>query len=251
MALLENKTAVVTGAGSGIGAAIAKAYAQAGAQVVVHYHHSEKQAEQVARQINADGGGATVIRANITHLEEINFLIREAKAALGQIDIWVNNAGADILTGKGAKLTDQEKLQNLIATDLKGTINCCWGVVPLMQAAGRGVIVNMSWDLAIPGFPGRDAQMFSAVKAGISGFSRSLAKTVAPTVRVNVLAPGWIETDFAKAVMATDYYRQRVNEIPMKRFGKPVDVASAALYLASDKAAYVTGQVININGGLS
>ena len=251
MLLLENKTAVVTGASSGIGAAIAKTYAQAGAQVVVHYHNSEVKARQVAGQIRADGGSATIIQANIAKLEEINFLIREAKAALGQIDIWVNNAGADILTGKDAEVTDQEKLNNLMEVDLKGTINCCWGIVPLMQAAGRGLIINLSWDLATHGLPGRNPQMFSAVKAGVGGFSKSLAKTVAPVIRVNVLAPGWIATDFAEAVMASDYYQQRVREIPMQRFGKPTDVAGAALYLASDEAAYLTGQTININGGLS
>ncbi len=92
--------------------------------------------------------------------------------------------------------------------------------------------------------------MFSAVKAGVLGFSKSLARTFAPEVRVNILAPGWIETEFAAEVMPRDYYRARINEIPLRRFGTPEDVAAAALFLASDEAAYLTGQVININGGI-
>jgi 3-oxoacyl-[acyl-carrier protein] reductase len=119
-----------------------------------------------------------------------------------------------------------------------------------MEQAGHGVIINMTWDLAIHGFQGRNPQMFAAVKAGVRGFSQSLAKSVAPDVRVNLLAPGWIETAFAEELMKTTYYQERISEIPLSRFGKPEDVANAALYLASDEASYITGQIININGGL-
>lgn len=250
MPRLEHKTVVVTGASSGIGEAIATTFAREGAHVVVNYNSSKDKAEHIAKQINGAGGKAIAIRANVKDPEDVRYLINEAQSELGQIDIWVNNAGADILTGKGAKLTEQEKLQSLIDVDLKGTINCCWGILPVMEAAGKGVIINMTWDLAIYGFAGRNPQMFSAVKAGVRGFSQSLAKTVAPEIRVNLIAPGWIETAFAEDVMETTYYQERIREIPMKRFGQPQDVANAALYLASDEAAYITGQIININGGL-
>jgi len=250
MPRLEHKTVVVTGASSGIGESIATTFAREGAHVVVNYNNSREKAEHIVKQINGSGGNAVAIRANVSEVKDVKFLIEEALAGLGKIDIWVNNAGADILTGKGAELSEQDKLQSLIDIDLKGTINCCWGVLPVMEQAGQGVIINMTWDLAIYGFRGRNPQMFAAAKAGVIGFSQSLAKTVAPDIRVNLVAPGWIETAFAEDVMETTYYQERISEIPLRRFGQPEDVANAVLYLASDEAAYITGQTININGGL-
>jgi 3-oxoacyl-[acyl-carrier protein] reductase len=250
MPRLEHKTVVVTGASSGIGESIATTFAREGAHIVVNYNSSKEKAEHIVKQINGAGGKAVAIRANVTDPKDITFLIDEAISELGKIDIWVNNAGADILTGKGAELNEQDKLQSLIDVDLKGTINCCWGVLPVMEQAGHGVIINMTWDLAVHGFQGRNPQMFAAVKAGVRGFSQSLAKTVAPNIRVNLVAPGWIETAFAEEFMKTTYFQERISEIPLRRFGQPEDVANAALYLASDEAAYITGQAININGGL-
>ena len=250
MPRLEHKTVVVTGASSGIGESISATFAREGAHVVVNYNSSREKAEYIVKQINGAGGKAVAIRANVSNPKDVAFLIDEAISELGQIDIWVNNAGADILTGKGAELSEPEKLQSLIDVDLKGTINCCWGILPVMEQAGHGSIINMTWDLAIHGFRGRNPQMFAAVKAGVRGFSQSLAKTVAPDIRVNLVAPGWIETAFAEDIMQTTYYQDRISEIPLRRFGQPQDVANAALYLASDEASYITGQIININGGL-
>lgn len=249
MKRLENKTAVITGSSSGIGATIATTFASEGAYVIVNYNRSKTKAYDIVRQITDNGGKAVAIRANISNPTDVIYLIEQAQAEFGHIDIWVNNAGADILTGPGAKLSEVEKLRLLIDVDLKGTIQCCWGVLPVMQQAGYGNIINMTWDLAIYGLQGRNPQMFAAVKAGVRGFSQSLARTVAPEIRVNLLAPGWIETAFAEE-METTYYQERLSEIPMRRFGKPADVASAALYLASDDSEYITGQLININGGL-
>ncbi|MCK5667589.1 MAG: SDR family oxidoreductase [Gammaproteobacteria bacterium] len=250
MPRLEHKTVVVTGASNGIGESIATTFAREGAHVVVNYNNSKEKAEYIVKQIKGGGGKAIAIRANVASPNDVTFLIQEALAELGQIDIWVNNTGADILTGKGAELSEPEKLQTLIDVDLKGTINCCWGILPVMEQAGHGVIINMTWDLATHGFRGRNSQMFAAVKAGVRGFSQSLAKTVAPDIRVNLVAPGWIETAFAEDIMETTYYQERIGEIPLRRFGQPQDVANAALYLASDEASYITGQTININGGL-
>jgi len=250
MPRLEHKTVVVTGASSGIGESIATTFAREGAHVVVNYNNSKEKAEYIVKQIIGAGGKAVAIRADVADANDVSFLIQEALSELGQIDIWVNNTGADILTGKGAELSEREKLQLLIDVDLKGTINCCWGILPVMEQAGNGVIINMTWDLAIHGFQGRNSQMFAAVKAGVRGYSQSLAKTVAPEIRVNLVAPGWIETAFAEDVMKTTYYQERIGEIPLRRFGQPQDVANAALYLASDESSYITGQIININGGL-
>ncbi len=250
MSRLSDKTAVVTGGSSGIGRGIARAFAGEGAQVIVNFNKNGKGAEQVVREIKEAGGSARAIQADISHQGGVDSLLKESQTVSEGIDIWVNNAGADILTGTNAADNDQSKLQRLIAVDLMGTMNCCWSVVPLMQSRGSGVIINMSWDLAIHGFKGSNPQMFAAVKAGILGFSKSLALTCAPEVRVNVLAPGWIQTAFADETMAADYYQERTREIPLQRFGLVEDVANAAVFIASDEAAYITGQVLNINGGL-
>jgi len=230
---------------------MALAFAREGARVVVNYNNSMARAETVVNEIRSNGGHAVAIQANVGHPDQIDKLIRTAQAKFGKIDIWVNNAGADILTGQGAELTDQEKLQQLIEVDLKGTIACCWALVPVMQEQGRGVIINMSWDLAVHGFHGRNPQMFAAVKAGVLGFSRSFASTYGPEIRANILAPGWIHTSFAEEMMDRKYYESRISEIPLGRFGTPEDVAAAAVFLASDASSYMTGEMIKINGGLS
>lgn len=247
---LQGRKAVVTGASSGIGRAMALALAAAGCDVVVNYRHSAEQAAEVVEAIRARGVAAHAVQADVGEPGACTELVLRSCALLGTPDIWINNAGADILTGASARESDADKLQRLLQVDLGGTIHCCWAVVPRMQKAGRGVVLNMSWDLALSGLPGRNPQMFAAVKAGVHGFSRALARDVAPLVRVNVLAPGWIRTAFADTGMAAEYQEQRRREIPLGRFGNAADVAAAALYLASDDAAYVTGQVLNVNGGL-
>ncbi len=246
----KNKTVVITGASTGIGRAIAIAYANEEANVVVNYCHSHDKSELLVDYIREKNGSAIAIQGDVSKLEEIKQLIEQSEKTFGQIDVWINNAGADILTSTGAELSDVDKLQRLIDVDLKGTINACWAIAPVMKQRGRGVIINMSWDLATHGFEGINPQIFAATKAGILGFSRSLALSYAPEVRVNILAPGWIQTAFAENDMKGEYYQARLKEIPLGRFGQPDDVANVALYLGSDDAAYVTGEVININGGL-
>ena len=250
MARLQDKVTVVTGASSGIGRAIALAFAGEGARVVVNYSRSAGRAEDVVREIRGLSGQAIAVQADIADPDAVAGLIETAGAEFGRIDVWVNNAGADILTGSGARLTDWQKLALLTDVDLKGTIQCSWAVADVMQRQGGGVIINMSWDQAVHGYPGTNPQMFSAVKAGVLAFSKSLAKTVAPAVRVNVLAPGWIATAFATEVMEQEYYAERLAEIPLKRFGTPEDVAAAAVFLASDESTYITGAVLNVGGGV-
>ncbi len=250
MTRLKGKTALITGASSGIGSAIALAYAKEGAHVLIHYNSNGSGARQIQEQIAAADGKADLVQADLSSESGVDGLLHDQMLVKNSVDIWVNNAGADILTGLNAESNDEQKLARLINVDLLGTIRCCWAIAPLMQQRGAGVIINMSWDLAIFGFAGRNPEMFAAVKAGILGFSKSLALGVAPQVRVNVLAPGWIKTSFADDEMARDYYQARIAEIPLGRFGMAEDVAKAAVYLASEEAAYMTGQVLNINGGL-
>lgn len=248
---LAGKRAVVTGASSGIGRAIACRFARAGAQVVVNYARSAERAEAVVAEIRAAGGSACALRADVADAAAVTALVSAAVDALGGIDIWANVAGADILTGDGAAEDDLSKLARLIDVDLRGTMLCAWAVAPLMQAAGSGVILNTSWDLALRGMGERNPEMFAATKAGVTGFTRALARTLAPHIRVNEVAPGWIATAFAEQAM-TDAYRQGViAATPLARFGTPEDVAAAALFLCSDEATFITGQTLKVNGGLS
>jgi len=176
--------------------------------------------------------------------------VSEAVAALGGIDIWVNMAGADILTGEGAILSDHEKLSRLIDTDLRGTMLASWAASPELMKQAGSCLINVSWDQALRGMGGRNPEMFAAVKAGITGFTRALARSLAPRVRVNDVAPGWIETAFAASDMAADYRADVIAATPLKRFGSPRDIAQAVVFLASDDASFITGQTLMVNGGL-
>ncbi|MGH8582816.1 MAG: SDR family NAD(P)-dependent oxidoreductase [Gammaproteobacteria bacterium] len=247
---LNGKTAVITGASGGIGRAIARLFAEHGARLVVSYARSPEKADALVKELGAAGAEALAVRADVARPAEVERLTAQALEALGRIDIWANIAGMDILTGEGARLGDREKLERLLDVDLKGTIYCCWCVAPLMKAAGGGVILNMSWDHALHGMKGRNPEMFAAAKAGVQGFSKCLALSYAPEVRVNDLAPGWIETTFAREVMSKAAYCAVVERTPLGRFGTPEDVARAALYLASDEAAFISGQTLRVNGGL-
>lgn len=247
---LTGKRIVVTGASSGIGRGVALRCAAEGAHVLVVYRLSHAKAAAVVAEITAAGGVASAVAADVGEPATIAPLVASACERLGGIDTWCNFAGADILTGDGAKLGDAEKLARLLDTDLRGTILCSWAVADELTKS-RGAIINMSWDLALRGMGGRNPEMFAAVKAGITGFTRALARSLAPAVRVNEVAPGWIETAFAAADMASGYRAAVEAATPLARFGLPADVAGAVVYLASDDASFVTGQTLKINGGLS
>ncbi len=241
---------LVTGASSGIGRAIAIASARAGADVALTYRLNERGARDVVREIEILGRRARVVRLDLGDVTSINALASAARAALGGVDAWVNNAGADVLTGPAATMPVVERLDLLMRVDLRGTVLASWQAAELMAAQDNGgVIINMSWDHVLMGMPGVDAQLFSAVKGGVLSFSKSLARTVAPRVRVNVLAPGWIETAYGTEVDET-IRRQVVASTPLGRWGTPEDVATAAVYLASPAASFVTGQTMLVGGGV-
>ncbi len=250
MKRLKDKIAVITGASSGIGAKIAILFAKEGGSVVVNYRKSKDNAEKVVEEIKCMGQHAIAIQADMGNKKDIIRLISATMDKFGHIDILVNNAGADILTGSGALANNDEKLEQLLNVDLKGTMNACWLVATIMQKQGAGVIVNMGWDLATHGIEGSNPQIFAASKAGVLGFTRSFAKTVAPEIRVNMVSPGWIATSFSEKYMQEEYFQARIKEIPLGRFGKPEDVAAAVVFLASEESSYLSGESININGGL-
>jgi 3-oxoacyl-[acyl-carrier protein] reductase len=242
--------AVVTGASSGIGAAIAEAFGGAGATVLVTYRHHGDGAAKVAERIERLGGSAEVAQADVRTRAACEALVAEARDRLGGLDVWVNNAGADVLTGEAAAWDWERKLDLLLAVDLRGTIACSYAAGAVMrEQAGGGTIVNMSWDHVTAGMAGENPELFSAVKGGVLAFSKSLARGLAPEVRVNVLCPGWIETAFAQEA-DSDFRRQVAESTPLRRWGRPEDVGAAALWLASPEAGFITGQAVNINGGV-
>jgi 3-oxoacyl-[acyl-carrier protein] reductase len=243
---LDGLRAVVTGASSGIGRAIAQAFAAEGAVVLLTHRASPERAREVAEAI---GERALVVQADLGTRAACERLVGDARERLGRIDVWVNNAGADVLTGDAAAWDWERKLDALLAVDLKGTIACSYAAGDVMRAQGGGTIINMSWDHVTTGMAGDDPQLFSAVKGGVLAFSKSLARRLAPEVRVNVLCPGWIETAFAEHA-EREFHRSVAQSTPLKRWGRPEDVANAALYLASPEAAFITGQAINVNGGV-
>ena len=230
----------MTGASSGIGRAIAEAYLAEGAAVLITHRDSAERAHEVA--------GAIVRQADLATRAACERLVAEAHEELGRVDVWVNNAGADVLTGEAADWEWERKLDLMLAVDLKGTIACCYAVADVMRERG-GAIINMSWDHVASGMAGENPQLFVAVKGGVLAFSKSLARTLAPEVRVNVLCPGWIETAFGEQA-DPEFHRSVAEDTPLRRWGRPEDVAGAALYLASPEAEFVTGQAINVNGGV-
>jgi len=251
--VLEGKIVLVTGASSGIGRAIALHCAQAGADIAITYRKNQSGAESTAREIRAAGRRAEVARTDIGRREDIALLTDQLRNAFGRVDVWINNAGADILTGEGARLSRLEKLDLVLAVDLRGTILASWAAVDFMRQQGGGaaggVIINLSWDHIGQGMEGENPGIYSAGKGGVAAFSKSLARDVAPEIRVNILAPGFIETAFGE--QADPNFRRRVIEMtPLGRWGTPDDVAAAAVFLASDGAAFLTGQTIMVNGGV-
>jgi 3-oxoacyl-[acyl-carrier protein] reductase len=218
--------------------------------VLLTHRASPERARAVADGIAARGGRALVRRADLGTRDACERLVAEAHDELGRVDVWVNNAGADVLTGEAAAWEWERKLDVLLAVDLKGTIACSYAIGERMRAQARGgAIVNMSWDHVTSGMAGENPQLFAAVKGGVLAFSKSLARALAPAVRVNVLCPGWIETSFGEQV-DPEFHRSVAHDTPLERWGTPRDVAGAALYLASPESAFVTGQAVNVNGGV-
>ena len=218
--------------------------------MLLTHRASPERAHAVAEAIAARGGRVHVAQADLATREGCERLVAGARSRRARLDVWVNNAGADVLTGEAAEWEWERKLDILLAVDLKGTIACSYATGEVMRAQPRGgTIINMSWDHVTSGMAGENPQLFSAVKGGVLSFSKSLARAFAPEVRVNVLCPGWIETSFGEQA-DREFHRSVADDTPLGRWGRPADVADTAVYLASPAAAFITGQAININGGV-
>jgi 3-oxoacyl-[acyl-carrier protein] reductase len=245
---LAGQTAVVTGASSGIGRAIALELAAAGAAVLVHARQNRAGADETADEIRSLGQPAHVVLADLADPVQQDLLIEQAWQWQTPIDIWINNAGADVLSGSAAQWSFDQKLTALWQVDVVATIRLGRLAGNRMRAAGHGVIVNIGWDGAARGMAGDSGELFAASKGAVMAFSRSLAQSLAPEVRVNCVAPGWIKTAWGE--QASAYWQQRVKrESLLDRWGMPEDIAHAARFLASPAASFVNGQVIEVNGG--
>lgn len=247
MPIKQGLRCIVTGASSGIGRAIAIAFAQHGASVGIHYRQSRRAAEQV-QTLCTDAENTALLSADLQNLNDLNRFAEEAWQLWGGVDVWVNNAGVDLLTGPQAKLDYAQKLQLLLDVDVRATVLLSKQIGRRMAENGSGLILNIGWDQADRGMEGDSGELFATAKNAVMGFSRSLAVSLAPDVRVNCIAPGWIRTAWGD--QASDAWQQRVlRETPLQRWGTPADIAAVATFLASSEASYLTGQVFNVNGG--
>ena len=245
---LDGMGAVVTGSSSGLGRAIACELSRAGARVVIHCRRSIDLAESLVSEIRATGGEAELVVADLADSAEADELVDRSWQLLGGVDAWVNNAGVDVLTGSESGWGFDEKLSALWEVDVRSTIRLARDVGRRMLAAGGGTVLNIGWDQAERGMAGESGELFSAAKGAVMSFTRSLALSLAPTVRVNCIAAGWIRTGWGQS--APEEWQQRVlAETPLKRWGEPTDVAHLARFLLSREADYLTGQVIYANGG--
>jgi 3-oxoacyl-[acyl-carrier protein] reductase len=244
---LAGQSAVVTGSSSGIGRAIALELARAGANVLVHARSNHTGAAEVAEAIRSLGRDAMV---QVVDLGDVGVQDGFVAAAWGwrSIDIWINNAGADVLTGEAADWSFEEKLTALWSVDVVATLRLSRFVGERMRGRGRGVILNMGWDQAESGMAGESGQLFGATKGAVMAATRSLAKSFAPNVRINCLAPGWIRTAWGERASA-EWHQRAARESLLGRWGTPEDVASVACFLASPAAEFINGQIVHVNGG--
>jgi 3-oxoacyl-[acyl-carrier protein] reductase len=243
---LKDKVAIVTGASRGIGRAIAIDLAARGAAVVVNYHSSESAAQEVAQVIQLAGGRAVIARADVSRLDEAAGLAKAAADAFGKVDILVNNAGTTrdtlLMTMK------EDDWDHVVATDLKSVYTCSKAVVRQMIRQRGGRIINIA---SVVGLAGQAGQAnYAAAKAGVIGFTKSLAKELGSrNITVNAVAPGFIPTALT-SVLTEEQKELAIKLTPLGRFGKPEEVAYAVSFLASEEAAFITGAVLTVDGGL-
>ncbi|QGJ69393.1 Short-chain dehydrogenase [Planctomycetales bacterium 10988] len=247
---LLGQTAVVTGSSSGIGRAVALAFARSGASVLVHARKSAEPLAKVASQIQQLGLETKAVLADFTHVAEQDDFVETAFEWRESIDIWVNNAGADLLTGDATEWSFDQKLQTLLEVDVASTVRISREVGKRMKENGQGAMINIGWDQAEFGMAGDSGELYAMAKGAIMSFTRSLALSLAPEVRVNCIAPGWIKTAWGETT--SEVWQDRAKrESMLGRWGLPEEVANAACFLVSPQASFVNGQILRLNGGFN
>ena len=245
--MLENKVALVTGAGRGIGRAIAIALAEEGAEVIVNYNGSEERAKEVKQTIEENGGKASIYKCNVSDFEACETMIREIVKEHGHLDILVNNAG---ITKDGLIMKmKEEDFDRVLNVNLKGNFNTIRHSARQMLKQRSGKIINIS---SVSGILGNVGQAnYAASKAGVIGLTKTMARELGSRgITVNAIAPGFVDTEMTE-VLSEEIRENACKQIILGRFGKPEDIANAAVFLASDKADYITGQVISVDGGMN
>ena len=242
---MNNKTAVITGASRGIGRAIAETFAANGYNVVINYNNSQAEAQSIKEQLDKKGFSCSVFKADVSKYDEAKALIDFCIQQYGKIDVLVNNAGISEIK----LFTDitPDEWKRMLDTNLTSVFNCSQNALKYMISEHSGSIINVS---SMWGVSGASCEVhYSASKAGVIGLTKALAKEVGlSNIRVNCIAPGVIMTDMMKSFDQTDLDAIK-EEIPLNKFGTPEDVANMALFLASDKAGFITGQIFGVNGG--
>jgi len=241
-----NKTAVITGASKGIGREIALLFAKQGYNTIINYNSSEKEANDLKKEIDSFGGRSVVFKADISDFSEAKALIGCAVDTFGSVDVLVNNAG--IAQIKLFTDISEEDWTKMVSTNLTGVFNCCRHAVVQMLKQHSGSIINIS---SMWGQVGASCEVhYSAVKGGVIAMTKALAKELGLSgIRVNCICPGVIMTDMMKDFSKEDLDLIK-EEIPLNKFGTPADIAKTTLFLSSEEAGYITGQVIGINGGM-
>lgn len=244
--LLRDRVAVITGGSRGIGRAVSLRFAEAGAHLVINYVRRQAEAEQVARSCSELGVRAVPFRADVSDVSQAAALVNAAVEEFGRLDLLVANAG--VWQGAAVEEMTEDLWDRVMDVNLKGTWAACRAAVPVMKRQRGGSIVIVS------STAGQRGEAFysdyAASKGGQISFTKSLAAELAPDIRVNAVAPGWVDTELNDGVFGDEAYKREVAEaIPLKRIATPDDVAMAVVFLASDWARHVTGEILNVNGG--
>ncbi len=244
--MLKNKNAIVTGGTRGIGREIAKTLAENGANIAINYRNYNEEIESLIEELKSFGVKVVAVKCDVSNEEEVNSFIKEVKDNFESIDILINNAG---ITKDGLIIRMNEKdFDDVINVNLKGTFNTTKAVSAVMVKQRYGKIINISSVVGVTGNAGQCN--YAASKAGVIGFSKSVARELAArNINVNVIAPGYINTDMTK-VLPDRVKEEVLKTIPMKKIGEPKEVANLALFLSSNLSDYITGQVINVDGGM-
>lgn len=245
--MLKNKIALITGAGRGIGRAIAIALAKEGAEVVINYNGSEERAKEVKQTIEENGGKASIYKCNVSDFTACEAMIKDIVKEYGHLDILVNNAG---ITKDGLIMKmKEEDFDSVLNVNLKGTFNTIRHSARQMLKQRSGKIINIS---SVSGILGNVGQAnYAASKAGVIGLTKTMARELGSRgITVNAIAPGFVDTEMTE-VLSDEIRENACKQIILGRFGKPEDIANTAVFLASDKADYITGQVISVDGGMN